>query len=142
MSIAAAQYSKFKQQVIAGQQVWTFTEEGDYLVIPVNEGEAIPFWSSKSRLMKICSYHAKYSRYEKASLTFAEFLKMLERLNAEKISIGVNWSGKRIAMPSRRMPVKPAKPANLTLPTRFLWPASWPNCISIYPRCWRLCCMM
>lgn len=96
MSIAAAQYSKFKQQVIAGQQVWTFTEEGDYLVIPVNEGEAIPFWSSKSRLMKICSYHAKYSRYEKASLTFAEFLKMLERLSAEKISIGVNWSGKRM----------------------------------------------
>ena len=94
MSIAAAQYSKFKQQVIAGQQVWTFTEEGDDLVIPVKEGEAIPFWSSKSRLMKICSYHAKYSRYERASLPFAEFLKMLERLSAEKISIGVNWSGK------------------------------------------------
>ena len=96
MSIAAAQYDKFKQQVVEEELVWTFTEDDDYLVFPVREGEAVPFWSSQSRLTKVCKYHPKYSRYEQHSLPLTEFLELLRQLQADKISVGVNWSGERL----------------------------------------------
>jgi Protein of unknown function (DUF2750) len=96
MSVAAAQYDKFKQQVVADGLAWTFTEADDYLVFPVREGEAVPFWSSQSRLKKVCKYHPKYSRYQQVSLPLAEFLELLPRLQADKVSIGVNWSGERL----------------------------------------------
>ena len=97
MSVAAAQYGRFKQQVVADGLVWTLTEDDDFLVFPVRDGEAVPFWSSQSRLEKLCSYHPKYTRYQKISLPLAEFLELLPRLQSEKVSIGVNWSGERLA---------------------------------------------
>jgi len=96
MSIAAAQYDKFKQQVVAEQQVWTFTDDGHYLVFPVREGEAIPFWSSQTRLTKVCSYRPKYSGYQKVWLPLTKFLELLSRLSADNLCVGVNWSGKRL----------------------------------------------
>lgn len=96
MSVAAAQYDKFKQQIVSEQQVWTFTEDGDYLVFPVREGETVPFWSSQSRLTKVCEYHPKYSRYQQVSLPLAKFLELLPRLQEDKVCIGANWSGERL----------------------------------------------
>jgi hypothetical protein len=96
MSVAAAQYDKFKRQVASEKVVWTFTEAGDYLVFPVREGEAVPFWSSQSRLQLVCKHHSKYSRYQQVSLSLTEFLALLERLRGGNISVGVNWSGERL----------------------------------------------
>jgi hypothetical protein len=96
MSVAAAQYDKFKQQVVEEELVWTFKDDGGYLVFPVREGEAVPFWSSQSRLAKVCKYHPKYSRYQQVSVPLSKFLDLLPKLQADKVSVGVNWSGERL----------------------------------------------
>ena len=36
MSVAAAQLSRFKEQVVRGGTVFTFTDNGEYLVYPVD----------------------------------------------------------------------------------------------------------
>ena len=45
MSFAAAQYDKFREQVVVEERAFTFTDAGQLLVYPV-AGETVPFWSS------------------------------------------------------------------------------------------------
>jgi hypothetical protein len=96
MSVAAAQYAKFREQVAADGKVYTFTEDGEYLVYPVHGREVIPFWSSRSRLEKIQERVPKYQRYDFREMPLPEFLRWLPELGEQNIHIGVNWSGERL----------------------------------------------
>jgi hypothetical protein len=48
MSIAAVYYDKFREQVVTDERVSTFTDRGEPLVYPIQSGETVPFWSSRS----------------------------------------------------------------------------------------------
>lgn len=96
MSIAAAQYAKFNAEVAKKRMAFTFTNEGDLLVYPTKEGEVVPFWSSRSRLSKIQSFHPKYLRYEISEFSLQEFQSWLIQLEEEQIRVGVNWSSERL----------------------------------------------
>jgi len=96
MSIAAAQYSKFMTQVAADGKVFTFTQEGDFLVYPMKKAEVIPFWSSRQRLLKIQAVLPKYQKFQIEELSIESFLEQLPNLEKEKVRIGVNWSGKNL----------------------------------------------
>ena len=77
--------------------MFTFLAEGSFLVFPMRDGEAVPFWSSATRLARIRSQHPKYRQYEIDEIPLSKFLDaVVPQLAAEDIRIGVNWSGKRL----------------------------------------------
>jgi len=97
MSIAAAQATKFYEQAVAEGRVFTFTENDEYPVFRVDGKEVIPFWSSKSRLVRIQANHPKYRNYQISEISLEQFLKEdLSLLESEQVSVGVNWSGARL----------------------------------------------
>ena len=93
MSIAAAHYDKFKQQVAREGRVFTFTDRGGYLVFPVGAYEAIPFWSSRSRLARIQARRPRYRGYRIEAIRLTDFIDWLERVQHRGVRIGVNWCG-------------------------------------------------
>jgi hypothetical protein len=97
MSIAAAQASTFYEEVVREQTVFTFTEDGSFLVFRVDGKEVVPFWSSRSRLDRIQREHPKYRGYACEEIALKEFLATtLVDLAAEGVAVGVNWSGSRL----------------------------------------------
>ncbi len=96
MSTAAAQYDKFREQAVAEERVFTFMDDGQLLVYPVQAGETVPFWSSRSRLETIQRRLPKYRQWQIAEMPFAEFWKRLDELERERVQVGVNWSGERL----------------------------------------------
>jgi hypothetical protein len=96
MSFAAAQYDKFREQVVVEERAFTFTDGGQLLVYPV-AGETIPFWSSRSRLETIQERLPKYRQWQIAELPFGEFWRRLAQLEREHVQVGVNWSGQDLS---------------------------------------------
>jgi hypothetical protein len=97
MTVAAAQASKFYEQVALEGKVFTFMEDESFLVFPMKGTEVVPFWSSRTRLDKIQKMHPKYKAYVVSELSLLEFLtKTLQQLEEENINVGVNWSGSRL----------------------------------------------
>lgn len=97
MTIAAAQASKFYEQVVRDDRVFTFLDADNFLVFPVGEIEVVPFWSSRSRLVAIQKDHEKYRGFEIEEMPFSGFWnKTLPQLAEEGIHVGVNWSGPRL----------------------------------------------
>ena len=97
MTVASIHASKFHEQVVRDGKVFTFTEEGEFLVFRIREFEVVPFWSSRSRMIRIQEEHAKYSRFAIDEISFDEFyVKTLKQLEDEGIHVGLNWSGVRL----------------------------------------------
>ena len=96
MSIAALQYDKFKEQAVREGHVFTFTAKGEYPVFKIAGSEAIPFWSSRSRLEKIQRGYPKYKRYEIKEMSLSAFLEWIPELDKGEVRIGANWSGKTL----------------------------------------------
>ena len=97
MSISGAQYEKFKEQVVAEERVFTFTDMGELLVYPARTGDTVPFWSSRSRVETIQRRLPKYGQWQITEMRFSEFWHRLDQLEREGIQVGVNWSGERLA---------------------------------------------
>jgi len=96
MSNAAAQYDKFREQAVVEERVFTFTDGGQLLVYPVARGETVPFWSSRSRLETIQKRLPKYRQWQITELPFGEFWRRLDKLERERVQVGVNWSGEHL----------------------------------------------
>jgi len=96
MSTAAAQYDKFREQVVAEERVFTFTDAGELLVYPVRTGETVPFWSSRTRLEAIQRKLPKYRQWQIAEMSFGEFWRRLDQLERERVQVGTNWSGEQL----------------------------------------------
>jgi hypothetical protein len=97
VSIAAAQATKFYEQVVAEGRLFTFTQNDEYLIYPIEGKEVVPFWSSKTRLESIQAGHPKYQKYQISEVSLERFLKEdLQLLEGERLSVGVNWSGARL----------------------------------------------
>ncbi|HUE69252.1 MAG TPA: DUF2750 domain-containing protein [Pirellulaceae bacterium] len=97
MSAAAMHASAVYEQVAKDGRVFTFLSDDSYLVFPVYGTEVVSFWSSRSRMEKIQSTHPHFSAYTIAEYSLSEFLeKTLFQLEEQSISVGVNWSGKRL----------------------------------------------
>jgi hypothetical protein len=96
MTIAAAQYDKFKEQIVTGERVFAFTDARDLLVYPIEGSETVPFWSSCERLETIQQRLPKYRKWEITEMSFTDFWRRLDKLEREKIQVGTNWSGARL----------------------------------------------
>ncbi|MCY3022231.1 MAG: DUF2750 domain-containing protein [Planctomycetota bacterium] len=94
MSIAAAQAAKFYEQVAREGKVFTFQDELGHLVFRGTEGDAVPFWSSRSRLETIQKRIPRYRKFRIVEEALAHFLdETMSMLARENVHVGVNWSG-------------------------------------------------
>ncbi len=97
MSVAAAQASKFYEQVAVDRKVYTFMDDDSFLVFRKDGNDVVPFWSSRTRLEKIAKMHPKFKASAIFEFSLEEFMtKTLLQLEEENICIGVNWSGSRL----------------------------------------------
>lgn len=97
MSAASLQYNQFKTECVQEGKVYTFTKGGEYLVHPVQEREAIPFWSSRMRMEKTQQSSQKYKGYKISEMSLTDFIEWLPELGTENIQIGANWTGSPLA---------------------------------------------
>jgi hypothetical protein len=96
MSVSAAQSDKFKEQVVTEERAFTVRDDGQLLVYRVGSGEAVPFWSSRSRVETIQKRFPKYRRWQISELSLADFWRCLHNLERDGIHVGVNWSGQQL----------------------------------------------
>jgi hypothetical protein len=96
MSISSAQYDKFREQVVAEERAFSFTDSGELLVYRVGTGETVPCWSSRSRLEAVRSRPPKYRQWDITEFSFNEFWRRLDQLEQDKIQVGVNWCGSQL----------------------------------------------
>jgi len=96
MSNAAAAYDRFKEQAVRDGRVFTLKEKGDQLVFRVAGYEVIPFWSSRSRVERVQYVHPNLRAFEIHERTLSDFLALLQKLEADGVRLGANWSGKRL----------------------------------------------
>jgi len=77
--------------------VHTLLDDGSFLVFRVREIEVVPFWSSRSRVLRVQKNHAQYRPFECDQSGLDAFLeKTLPDLESEGVHVGVNWSGAKL----------------------------------------------
>ncbi len=97
MSQAASQASIFFEQVVREGRVFTFLDEGHRIALGMSTGEVVPWWSSRTRVVKVQKDQAKYREFSIDEISLEAFLnEVLPGFHAEGVRIGVNWSGPRL----------------------------------------------
>jgi hypothetical protein len=97
MSIASAQAVAFYEQAARERRVYTILDDDNFLVFPIRDKEVVPFWSSRSRILRIQARTPKYKQWHINEIDLEEFMsKTLVQLEDEGIHVGVNWSGERL----------------------------------------------
>jgi hypothetical protein len=97
MSLAAAHAEKFYDEVVRKGKVFTFDDGEKYLVFPVRDCEVVPFWSSRSRCVKLQAMHSKYAGWHICEEPLEQFIeKTLKLLGTQGIQVGINWTGERL----------------------------------------------
>jgi len=97
MSHSAAHATKFYEQVTIDQKVYGLEDDGSFLVFRIRDHDVVPFWSSRSRVTAIQKRNPKYRKWTVTEEPFPAFVEhTLSQLEAERISIGLNWSGERL----------------------------------------------
>ncbi|GAA4562214.1 hypothetical protein GCM10023193_27530 [Planotetraspora kaengkrachanensis] len=78
--------------------MWTIRDEGGYpapLVAP--DRRSMPFWSSRSRVIKIIKNVATYAGFEPVAISLDVWVgDWLPELSQDNMLVGINWSGTRV----------------------------------------------
>nr|WP_127504463.1 DUF2750 domain-containing protein [Actinoplanes solisilvae] len=97
MSLSGAHRAAFRRE--AGQEGRVFSiRDGAGLPAPVGEDgrRTVPFWSKPTRAGRVVDQVAAYRGFEVVSVDVDEWLgTWLGRLEADRMLVGVNWSGIR-----------------------------------------------
>jgi hypothetical protein len=96
MSVSAAQAEAFYEEVLRTGRVWGIRDEGGFPAPQAPEGRAMPFWSARSRAVKVIENVHAYEGFEPVPLTLDEWRsRWLSGLAKDGIRVGLNWSGAR-----------------------------------------------
>lgn len=96
MSVSAAQAEAFYREVLRIRQVWAIRDEGGFPAPQTPEGRAMPFWSARSRAVKVIENLDAYNGFEPVQLALDEWRnRWLPGLAKDGIRVGLNWSGAR-----------------------------------------------
>lgn len=96
MSIAAVHYTKFAQQVSRDRVVYSFSEDGQFLVFKGDGRDVVPVWSSVTRLQRIQKELPSYQKYDATGMPLDDFLAWLPQLEQQAMRLGVNWAGRNL----------------------------------------------
>jgi hypothetical protein len=97
MSVAAAQAEAFYGETLTERVVWGVQDAGGCPAPMTPSGyRAMPFWSKRSRAVKITQNVEAFSGMEPFEITLDEWRdEWLTDLEQHGIRVGLNWSGKR-----------------------------------------------
>jgi len=96
MSVSAAQAEAFYQEILRAGQVWAIRDEAGFPAPLTPEGRAMPFWSARSRAVKVIQNVDACEGFEPVKLTLDEWRsRWLPGLAKDGIRVGLNWSGAR-----------------------------------------------
>ena len=96
MSVSAAQAEAFYKEVLRRRQVWAIRDEGGFPAPQTPEGRAMPFWSARSRAVKVIENVDAYNGFEPVQLALDAWRsRWLPGLAEDGIRVGLNWSGAR-----------------------------------------------
>lgn len=96
MSVSAAQAEAFYQETLRTGQVWAIRDGGGFPAPQTPEGRAMPFWSARSRAVKVIENVDAYKGFEPVPLTLDEWRsRWLPGLAGDGVRVGLNWSGVR-----------------------------------------------
>jgi len=96
VSQSAAQATAFFREVSEKGVVWTIKDENGFPA-PLGENgiRAMPFWSSKNRVLEIIKNVPAYKDFQPVEIKLTVFKeRWLAGLTKDKFNVGVNWSGK------------------------------------------------
>lgn len=99
MRQSAAQAAAFFREVVRTGVVWTMRDGGGFPAPMTSEGQRVmPFWSRKSRVLRIIESVPAYSGFEPEEIPLAEWrTEWLAGLRRDNMLAGVNWSGSEAA---------------------------------------------
>lgn len=99
MRQSAAQAAAFFREVVRDGVVWTMRDSGGFPAPMTREGQrAMPFWSRKSRVLRIIETVPAYAGFEPEEISLEEWrTKWLAGLRLDNMLAGVNWSGPEAA---------------------------------------------
>lgn len=94
MSQAAAQADAFYREVASSRRVWTLRDDEGFPAPHGSGARAMPFWSSRSRVVKIIATVDSYSGFRPVGIEWNEFRsRWIPGLERDCLLVGVNWSG-------------------------------------------------
>ena len=96
MTVTSPQVQAFVDEITRLGRAYSFSKNGEYLVLKAGEKDVIPFWSSPTKVQIIQVFFADYDDYKIASMTLKEFYDWLPEVEEQDLYIGVNWSGKNL----------------------------------------------
>jgi hypothetical protein len=96
MSVAFVQIQAFVDEVVRLGNAFTFSKNGEYLVLKSGNKDVIPFWSSPAKVQIIQVFFADYDDYKIMGMSLKEFCEWLPEVEEQDLSIGLNWSGKNL----------------------------------------------
>jgi hypothetical protein len=96
---SAAQAAAFFREVVRDGVVWTMRDGGGFPAPMTSEGQrAMPFWSLRSRVLRIIEAVPAYSGFEPEEISLTEWrTEWLAGLRRDNMLAGVNWSGAQAA---------------------------------------------
>jgi hypothetical protein len=94
MSVSAAQAEAFYGEVMRTGQVWAIRDEGGFPAPQTPEGRAMPFWSARSRAVKVIENVDAYAGFAPVPLTLDVWRnRWLPGLARDGVRVGLNWAG-------------------------------------------------
>lgn len=96
MRQSAAQAAAFFREVVREGVVWTMRDSGGFPAPMTQEGQrAMPFWSRKSRVLRIIERVPAYAGFEPEEIALEEWrTEWLAGLRRDNMLAGINWSGR------------------------------------------------
>jgi hypothetical protein len=96
VSQAASQASSFYKDVARNRRLWAIKDEDGFPAPKSDEGRAMPFWSTRSRVERVIAKVPAYAGFSPIELTWEDFKgHWLPGLERDGLRVGVNWSGPR-----------------------------------------------
>jgi hypothetical protein len=120
MTGMSPQIQAFVDEVTKLGRAYSFSKNGEYLVLKAGEKDVIPFWSSPTKVQIIQVFFADYDDYKITSMTLKELHDWLPEVEEQDMYIGVNWSGKNLEgydiAPRQLQKLIPYEPARKAAP--------------------------
>lgn len=96
MSFSAAQVEAFYDEALSQGTVWTIRDAAGIPAPETPEGRAMPFWSQRTRALKVIETVPAYASFETQEIPLAEWReRWLPGLERDGLRAGLNWSGER-----------------------------------------------
>ena len=96
MTVVRTQIQSFLDELAKLGRAYTFSKNGEYLVLKAGENDVIPFWSSPTKAQIIRVFFADYDDYKITSMSLQEFSDWLPEVEEQDLYIGMNWGGKNL----------------------------------------------